>query len=284
MSRRLSIQYKNSAVKSQKPKVKFPDELVFLESIKDNDIENVRTMLRRASLNMDINKVNISGLTPLHQAVLDDSVEVVRLLIENKANVNSVDEDSWTPLHAAASMGYFEVAKFLLENGADPVALTSDGERPIDLVEQDDQDNFALISLLLNYMNNLNLTNGENEEDDEEEEEVDDKNFQRPASTSSRPASKKSNSVDTSPRQPAPGSGVTSPVKSNLASSSTSSLNASKPVAKLSTSSNASVTTAEYFHGKILGIIRAKTDNKRKMADIEVRANFLPCLLLQVYL
>jgi len=62
MSRRLSVQLKNiSGQKSSKPKVKFPDELVFLDSVKDNDVEEVRLMLRRASANIDINKMNTSG-------------------------------------------------------------------------------------------------------------------------------------------------------------------------------------------------------------------------------
>jgi ankyrin repeat protein len=121
-----------------KPKVKFPDELVFLDSIKDNDVENVKQMLRRASLNVDLNKINDSGktnfiqlllflflielmlesfsplflgLTALHQAVLENSFELVRILLENKANINHPDEDSWTPLHAACAMGYLEMSK-----------------------------------------------------------------------------------------------------------------------------------------------------------------------------
>ena len=60
MSRRLSLQYKNST--STKPKVKFPDELVFLDSVKENDVENVKLLLRRASANIDINKMNDSGI------------------------------------------------------------------------------------------------------------------------------------------------------------------------------------------------------------------------------
>lgn len=38
----------------------------------------------------------------------------------------------------------------MLDNGADANLLTADNERPIDLVDQED---FPLISLLLNYMN-----------------------------------------------------------------------------------------------------------------------------------
>ncbi len=62
MSRRLSLQYKsNSKAKTAKPKVKFADELVFLDSIKVNDVESVRLMLRRTSADIDINKINDYG-------------------------------------------------------------------------------------------------------------------------------------------------------------------------------------------------------------------------------
>jgi len=50
-------------------------------------------------------------LRPLHQACLEGSYEVVKLLVESGADVNSVDEDSWTPLHAAVSMGHCAIAE-----------------------------------------------------------------------------------------------------------------------------------------------------------------------------
>ena len=49
----------------------------------------------------------------MHQAVLENSIELIRLLLENNANVNSFDEDSWTPLHAAASLGFYDVTKYM---------------------------------------------------------------------------------------------------------------------------------------------------------------------------
>ena len=48
----------------------------------------------------------------MHQAVLENSQTLVKILVENNADVNSLDEDSWTPLHAAASMGFNEIAKY----------------------------------------------------------------------------------------------------------------------------------------------------------------------------
>jgi hypothetical protein len=83
MSRRLSVQYK--AVRKQsiaaaagaatdngedeaeksfeeakqkiKRNVKFPNELIFLDDIKSNNLEDARKMLRRTSVELDINQV-----------------------------------------------------------------------------------------------------------------------------------------------------------------------------------------------------------------------------------
>ncbi len=89
----------------------------------------------------------------LHQAVLNNSLEVVKLLLENKANIEVVDEENWTPLHAAAFMNYFEISEYLIENGANTIARTLENERPIDLVEPT---NLHLISLFLNHMKAVN--------------------------------------------------------------------------------------------------------------------------------
>ena len=58
MSRRQSIFKKQNP---GKPRVRFPDELVFQDSVKENDIRQMDTMLRRASLQMDLNAINSAG-------------------------------------------------------------------------------------------------------------------------------------------------------------------------------------------------------------------------------
>ena len=47
--------------------MRFPDEIVFEESIKEADGEVIISMLRRASLNIDINRINMAGMSALHQ-------------------------------------------------------------------------------------------------------------------------------------------------------------------------------------------------------------------------
>ena len=48
-------------------RVRFPDEIVFEESIKEADGEVIISMLRRASLDIDINRINMAGMSALHQ-------------------------------------------------------------------------------------------------------------------------------------------------------------------------------------------------------------------------
>ena len=59
MSRRASLFNKENPGRTTK--VHFPDDLVFLDDVKDNDIEAMDSMLRRASLQMDINAIMPSG-------------------------------------------------------------------------------------------------------------------------------------------------------------------------------------------------------------------------------
>lgn len=167
MSRRASLFAKQNPEKAG-PKVRFPDELVFLDNIKENDIPALSGMLRRASLQVDISGINDAGLTPLHQAVLDGNLMAVRLLIEHGADINKQDADSWTPLHAACAEGHAGIIRLLLQHGADKNILTEDKERPIDLIEPTD---FEAVSAILSPLENQDDCcdgNSGDESDDEE--------------------------------------------------------------------------------------------------------------------
>ena len=52
----------------------------------------------------------VSGMTPLHQAVMEENTAAVRLLTRH-CDVNRKDIDSWTPLHAACANGFSDVVK-----------------------------------------------------------------------------------------------------------------------------------------------------------------------------
>ena len=56
-------------------RVRFPDEIVFDECIKEADGDTVLNMLRRASMQIDVNRINTAGMTALHQVCLTLLVE-----------------------------------------------------------------------------------------------------------------------------------------------------------------------------------------------------------------
>ena len=48
-------------------RVRFPDEVMFEESIKESDGQAIMTMLRRVSVDIDVDRINMAGMTALHQ-------------------------------------------------------------------------------------------------------------------------------------------------------------------------------------------------------------------------
>jgi ankyrin repeat protein len=76
----------------------------------------------------DVNAKNNDGTTPLHMAAQDGHRDAAELLLANGAEVNAKDNKGLTPLHWAAQNGHRDVAEFLLANGTDVNAKDSNGD------------------------------------------------------------------------------------------------------------------------------------------------------------
>ena len=50
-------------------RVRFPDEIIFHDCVKESEAEMVEMMLRRVSLEIDVNRINMAGMTALHQVL-----------------------------------------------------------------------------------------------------------------------------------------------------------------------------------------------------------------------
>lgn len=80
------------------------------------------------------NKKNLKGESILHRAVLSNKIEIVRLLLEHRANPNVVTPaqqgffSGLTPLHYAAIYGQADMAELLLKSGADIEAVSASGK------------------------------------------------------------------------------------------------------------------------------------------------------------
>ncbi|TKS69295.1 Protein phosphatase 1 regulatory subunit 12C [Collichthys lucidus] len=131
-----------SPLLKRRKRVRFDRAAEFLAACASGDTEEAEVMLEEAKetkrrngedVGEIINCSNADGITALHQACIDGSMEMVTFLLERNANVNQVDSEGWTPLHVAASCGYPDIADFLLQRGASLSAVNCDGDVPLDI-------------------------------------------------------------------------------------------------------------------------------------------------------
>jgi len=78
---------------------------------------------------------------PLHACMaLSQDCEIVRLLIEQGADVNMPQAGGYTPLHQAAANGRADLVGILLEAGADPAGVCHQGKTPADYARERQHD------------------------------------------------------------------------------------------------------------------------------------------------
>jgi ankyrin repeat protein len=147
----------------------------------DNDSRNVKLVFKNTSIDRvdysswewSSEEDNKKPPTPLFVAAYAGHCNIIKLLVEHKANINWQDDDGMTALWLATEFGELETVKCLLEQGANPNITTygdydrdfSNGLNTIDVtlmtplfmaITRDDGDvNFQIIKLLLE--NNANV-------------------------------------------------------------------------------------------------------------------------------
>jgi len=140
--------------------INFDKGTVFLSAVASGDIEETEKLLKEG---VDIDYTNVDGLTALHQACIDENEEMVELLLKSGAYIEARDNEGWTPLHAAASAGNVDIAQILIDNKASLMAVNNEGEVPLDLVEDDEMEEF-LEEVIEDQ--NLDLDQARQEEED----------------------------------------------------------------------------------------------------------------------
>ncbi|CAG5135918.1 unnamed protein product [Candidula unifasciata] len=120
--------------RSGSKRVKFAENIALLEAAARNDSEEVNRLLQNG-VSPDV--TNEDGLTALHQCCIDDNEEMLKLLLNYRANVNACDSEMWTPLHAAATCGHVTLCKHLVDRGAELLAVNADGNMPYDICEDE---------------------------------------------------------------------------------------------------------------------------------------------------
>lgn len=125
------VQNPNLTYKQQLLHSLFLDDLQkqMLNACEKGEIETVRTLL--SSDPSLITTTDKDKYTPLHRACYENQTEVVKLLLENGADVGAVTEMGWQPLHSCCPWNNKESAVLLIQNGADVNAKSEGGQTPL---------------------------------------------------------------------------------------------------------------------------------------------------------
>jgi ankyrin repeat protein len=100
-----------------------------MSAVTSNDVTGVKFFSKAGRAT--VNQKNVGGATALHMACREKNFEIVRILVENEADVNAVDNEGWTPLMRGALAGDKDIVDLLLVKGAQASSINSSGESAI---------------------------------------------------------------------------------------------------------------------------------------------------------
>lgn len=115
-------------------------------AIKKRNLNLVQLLLEH---NADVNLTSKDGSTPLHLAILEDALEIVKLLLNKryKCETSHCMHDVGTPLILACSMNNYHVVEMLVQHGAAVNQVGDVGQTALQCACK--QDNINIVRLLL---------------------------------------------------------------------------------------------------------------------------------------
>jgi ankyrin repeat protein len=124
----------------------------FQQAVRAGDTDLVKSLISKGA---DVNARGRGDYTALHNA--RESIEIMRLLLANGADIEARQEHGATPLACVAYSGHIEAARLLIEHGADIEAKLSDGETT-PLLRAVSQQHVETTKLLLDKGANIHAT------------------------------------------------------------------------------------------------------------------------------
>ena len=116
--------------------------LSMLPSCINTDIEELRGLLKLPNANAS--EAFSTGWSCLHIAVKNQRLDIVRLLLENGADLHAQNTRQVTPLHSATERGVRVIAEELLNAGARRDLVDDRDRTPADLARVRGYENLAV--------------------------------------------------------------------------------------------------------------------------------------------
>lgn len=107
--------------------------------------------------NANPNYKDVNGWTALRFAVRNNKIDIVKLLVEHKAEVDVKANDKATPFASSIGKGFTEIAEYLIKNGANINNIDKDNDTPLMYCAQ--SGNLATVKFLLQYEPDLTIKN-----------------------------------------------------------------------------------------------------------------------------
>ena len=106
------------------------------KAIQNGDYDTLRSLLLRG---LNPNDANLDGFTLLIDAARVQQLDIIELLVEQRAGLEIGDKSGNTPLHWAAGEGAYDSIELLIELGANVNAQNRRGETPlVSAIRKDD--------------------------------------------------------------------------------------------------------------------------------------------------
>lgn len=139
------------------------------QALEDDDGEAMTKLLREGA--RDPNCWSGRGMRPLHEAVLGDKIDVLRVLADcDTVDIDEWDKEGFSALYHAALHKTADVAQILLDAGADPFLNMEDGTNAMEAAER--SWNTAVCSLFVKHSAQGEWGEGDDVEDEMDEGEV----------------------------------------------------------------------------------------------------------------
>ena len=105
-----------------------PNEQALLKAIGAGQAPAVSYIITRGA---DVDVKDKEGLTPLTTAVMNNRIDIIKILLDGQANVDRSDDNGASALWHACSQGHEEIALELLDKGANIDSKDKDGRTPL---------------------------------------------------------------------------------------------------------------------------------------------------------